>query len=180
MIKGLGAGALNAILATIVRAQWPAVGVVLAAAAVGLVGYGVSLACFILALRHLGTARTAAYFSVAPFVGATVAVIALGEPVTGRFVIAAALMAVGLYLHLIERHEHKHVHEPLSHEHGHVHDAHHQHAHGPNDPTGEPHTHWHEHSRLVHSHSPLSGYAPPALALRRLTAGEVRLDATPA
>ena len=152
MIKGLAAGSLNAVLATAVRAQWPSFGLALAAGTVGLIGYGVSLACFILALRHLGTARTGAYFSVAPFVGATVAVVALGDPVTARFVIAAALMAVGLYLHLTERHQHEHQHEPMAHEHRHVHDAHHQHAHAAGDPPGEPHTHWHEHSALVHSH----------------------------
>lgn len=152
MIKGLGAGVLNAVLATAVRAEWPSLGVTITAAAVGLVGYGVSLAFFILALRHLGTARTGAYFSMAPFVGATAAVVALGEPVTGRFLIAAALMGVGLYFHLTERHEHEHVHEPMSHEHRHVHDAHHQHAHASDDPLGEPHTHWHDHPRLVHSH----------------------------
>ena len=152
MIKGLAAGSLNAVLATAVRAQWPSFGLALAAGVVGLIGYGVSLACFILALRHLGTARTGAYFSVAPFVGATVAVVALGDPVTARFVIAAALMAVGLYLHLTERHAHEHQHEPMAHEHRHVHDAHHQHTHASGDPPGEPHTHWHEHSPLVHSH----------------------------
>lgn len=152
MIKGLAAGTLNAILATTVHAQWPRLGVALGAAAVGLVGYGVSLACFILALRHLGTARTGAYFSVAPFVGATVAIVALGEPVSDRFLMAAALMALGLYVHLTERHEHEHEHEPMAHEHRHVHDAHHQHTHADGDPPGEPHTHWHEHPGLIHSH----------------------------
>jgi drug/metabolite transporter (DMT)-like permease len=152
MIKGLGAGALNAALGMMVGAQWPQISAALAAGAVGLLGYGVSLVCFILALRHLGTARTGAYFSVAPFVGAIVAVAALGESITPRFLVAAALMAAGLYLHVTERHEHEHVHEPMAHEHRHVHDAHHQHAHAPGDPAGEPHTHWHEHSRLVHSH----------------------------
>lgn len=152
MIKGLAAGSLNAILATTLRAQWPPAGMALAAAAVGVAGYGASLACFILALRHLGTARTGAYFSAAPFVGATTAILVLGDPVTARFVAAAALMGVGLYLHLTERHEHEHVHEPMTHEHRHVHDAHHQHAHAPGDPPGEPHTHRHTHSRLVHSH----------------------------
>ena len=152
MIKGLGAGALNATLGMIVGAQWPHLSSALAAGVVGFLGYGVSLVCFILALRHLGTARTGAYFSMAPFVGATVAIAALGEPITPRFVVAAALMAAGLYLHVTERHEHEHVHEPMAHEHRHVHDAHHQHAHGPGDPPGEPHTHWHEHPRLVHSH----------------------------
>jgi drug/metabolite transporter (DMT)-like permease len=152
MIKGLGAGTLNAALGMSVGEHWPRFSPALAAGVVGFLGYGVSLVCFILALRHLGTARTGAYFSVAPFVGATVAVAALGEPLTPRFVVAAALMAAGLYLHVTERHDHEHVHEPMAHEHRHVHDVHHQHAHAPSDPPGEPHTHWHEHSRLVHSH----------------------------
>ena len=117
-----------------------------------LLGIYVVLVCFILALRHLGTARTSAYFSFAPFLGASISILAFAEPLTPRFLVAGGLMASGLYLHLAERHEHLHVHEPMAHEHRHVHDAHHQHAHGPNDPPGEPHTHWHEHERLVHSH----------------------------
>ncbi|MND07304.1 hypothetical protein D3C83_291930 [compost metagenome] len=43
----------------------------LAAGLLGFLGYGISLTLFIVALRHLGTARTGAYFSVAPFFGAT-------------------------------------------------------------------------------------------------------------
>ena len=40
-------------------------------------------------------------------------------------------MALGVWLHLTERHIHDHTHEPLSHAHPHTHDAHHQHSHGP-------------------------------------------------
>jgi drug/metabolite transporter (DMT)-like permease len=152
MIKGLAAGTFNVLLASLLGSAWPEVGAVTAAAAVGFVTYGVSLVCFILALRHLGTARTGAYFSFAPFVGASIAILEFGEPVTAPFLIAAGLMGIGLYLHLAERHEHVHIHEPLAHEHRHVHDEHHQHAHGPDDPAGEPHSHWHAHPRLVHSH----------------------------
>jgi hypothetical protein len=123
------------------------------AGVVGLLGYGVSLVMFVLALRHLGTARTGAYFSTAPFIGAALAIAMFGEPVGWRLLTAAALMAVGLYLHLVERHEHDHVHEPLEHEHAHVHDEHHQHVHGPNDPPGERHVHRHQHSRLRHRHA---------------------------
>jgi len=152
MIKGLAAGTVNTALGLLLAPSWPQVRAIAAAMTVGFVGYGVSLVCFILALRHLGTARTGAYFSFAPFVGASIAVLVLDEPMTPTFLVAAGLMAIGLYLHLAERHDHEHVHEPLAHEHRHVHDAHHQHAHGPNDPPGEPHTHWHVHTRLVHSH----------------------------
>jgi len=153
MIKGLAAGTFNTALGLSQASVWPRLSVVAAAMAVGFVGYGVSLVCFILALRHLGTARAGAYFSFAPFAGALVAVLVLGESANVTFLIAAGLMAVGLYLHLAERHEHEHIHEALAHEHRHVHDEHHRHTHTPNDPPGEPHSHWHEHIRFVHSHS---------------------------
>lgn len=152
MIKGLAAGTVNVALAMALRSAWPATWAVFAAAVVGFLGYGVSLTLFVLALRHLGTARTGAYFSLAPFAGALIAILGFGEPVTPPFLIAAALMGVGLYLHLAERHEHEHLHDPTVHEHRHVHDEHHCHAHGPHDPPGEPHTHAHAHARLVHRH----------------------------
>ena len=153
MIKGLAAGSVNLVAAGVLGTRWPGASIVGAAAALGFVSYGLSLVCFIVALRHLGTARTGAYFSFAPFVGAAVSVVVLGEPLTRTFVAAAALMGIGLYLHLTERHQHTHAHEAMTHAHRHVHDAHHQHAHAPDDPPGEPHTHAHHHEPLVHSHA---------------------------
>lgn len=152
MVKGLAAGGVNLALALAAGASLPSWSLTLAAGAIGFLGYGVSLVFFVLALRHLGTARTGAYFSTAPFVGALAAILIFDEPVTLRLLAAAGLMAFGLYLHLAERHDHEHVHEPMEHEHAHVHDAHHQHAHGPHDPPGEPHSHVHAHGRLAHSH----------------------------
>lgn len=152
MIKGLVAGSVNTVLAIILHASWPAVWVIGAAGTIGFFGYGVSLTLFVLALRHLGTARTAAYFSIAPFVGAIIAIVGFGEPMTLAFILAAALMMLGLYFHLAECHEHEHRHEPIIHEHSHIHDAHHRHRHAANDPPGEPHTHSHVHARLAHRH----------------------------
>ena len=119
---------------------------------VGFVGYGVSLVLFVLALRGLGAARTGAYFSTAPFVGAAIAIIAFGEPVSWPFWLAAGLMAAGVWLHLTEVHEHEHVHEPLTHTHAHRHDAHHLHEHAFEWDGHEPHTHEHRHEPLVHRH----------------------------
>jgi hypothetical protein len=130
----------------------PGTGTILAAGVVGFLGYGVSLTLFVLGLRYLGTARTGAYFSLAPFIGALLSLILLDEPFTVRLVAAGTLMAVGLWLHLTERHEHEHAHEALEHEHRHTHDAHHKHSHLPSDPQGEPHSHWHQHKPLVHLH----------------------------
>src|SRR5947207_8279542 len=97
----------------------------LSAGVVGLCGYGISLVLFVLALRNLGTARTGAYFSTAPFLGAVISLALFREPLTLQLGAAALLMGAGVWLHLAERHEHEHVHEPLQHEHRHVHDAHH-------------------------------------------------------
>lgn len=151
-LKGLIAGALNAALALALGAALPQAGAMAAAALVGFLGYGVSLALFIVALRHLGTARTGAYFSVAPFFGAALALALLGEQATAAFWVAAALMGLGVWLHVRERHEHEHEHEPLQHSHAHVHDEHHRHAHDAGAPQGEPHVHPHRHEGLVHRH----------------------------
>lgn len=151
-LKGLVAGAVNLGLAFAAGASVPGPFLFAAAGVLGLAGYGVSLMLFIVALRHLGTARTGAYFSVAPFFGAVLAIGLLREEPTAAFWIAAALMALGVWLHLTERHFHSHVHEPMQHTHEHVHDAHHQHSHEADWDGREPHAHAHGHGRLVHSH----------------------------
>jgi drug/metabolite transporter (DMT)-like permease len=152
MLKGLVAGAVNLTLVLMQGAALPSTGTILAAGVVGFLGYGVSLALFVLGLRHLGTARTGAYFSLAPFIGALLAVTLLNEPLTVRLIMAGSLMAAGLWLHLTERHEHEHTHDALEHEHRHTHDEHHQHQHGPDEPLNVPHSHWHQHKPLVHRH----------------------------
>ena len=149
-IKGLAAGAMNTALALWLGASFPSLPVVAAGGIVGFLGVGVSLVMFMLGLRHLGTARTGAYFSLAPFIGAAIAIMLFGEQPTVQFGMAAALMALGLWLHLTERHDHEHTHEALEHEHLHWHDEHHQHAH--DGPVSEPHSHWHRHEPIQHKH----------------------------
>lgn len=153
MVKGLVAGATNLALAVATGAAWPPATVVAGAALLGLLSYGTSLVLFVIALRHLGTARTGAYFSVAPFFGAVLAIGLLREPLTLQLVLAGILMAVGVWLHLTERHSHRHVHEALEHSHAHDHDAHHQHVHADGSPATSRHTHWHRHEPLAHSHA---------------------------
>lgn len=150
MLKGLVAGTVNVGIAAALGAALPGLDVLIAAGTIGFMSYGVSLVLFVIALRHLGTARTGAYFSTAPFAGALLALPLLGEHVSPQLAVAAVLMAAGVWLHLTERHEHEHTHEPLEHEHEHVHDEHHQHAHA--GPVSGTHTHWHRHERLTHSH----------------------------
>ncbi len=152
-IKGVVAGATNLALALALGAAWPSLARIGGALAVGFLAYGVSLVLFVVALRHLGAARTGAYFGVAPFFGALVAVVGLAEPVTLPLLGAGALMALGVWLHASERHEHPHLHEALEHEHEHRHDDHHAHDHGDAVAPGEAHTHPHRHEPLRHGHA---------------------------
>ena len=151
-VKGLVAGVVNLGLAFALGAHVPAPTQVAAAMIVGVLAYGVSLALFVVGLRELGTARTGAYFSVAPFFGALLALL-LGDPLTPALVAAGALMAFGVWLHLTERHAHAHEHEATMHEHMHVHDEHHRHGHDFDWDGREPHHHPHRHEPLRHTHA---------------------------
>lgn len=151
-VKGLVAGSVNLCVALMLGARLPDASKIMAAMTTGLAGYGVSLVLFVVALRNLGTARTGAYFSAAPLFGVTLSLMLWPELPSLPFWIAAALMGVGIWLHVRERHEHPHAHEVLEHNHPHKHDEHHQHAHDFNWEGDEPHVHPHRHSPLVHTH----------------------------
>jgi drug/metabolite transporter (DMT)-like permease len=153
LLKGCVAGVVNVGIAFALGSRVPPRGALSGALVVGFAGYGVSLVLFVVALRHIGTARTGAYFSLAPFFGGLIAVLVLREPVTIQLVTAGLLMATGVWLHLTERPEHEHSHEEMAHEHRHVHDQHHQHSHDGSEPPGEPHSHWHVHAPFSHSHA---------------------------
>lgn len=99
-VKGLVAGAVNCAFAFGAGASLPGSALLAKAAALGFVSYGLSLVCFILSLRRIGSARTGLFFSLAPFFGATAGIVFLREPVTGRLLLGAALMAAGAALAL--------------------------------------------------------------------------------
>ncbi|TSA16002.1 MAG: DMT family transporter [Betaproteobacteria bacterium] len=151
MIKGLAAGCVNTAAAMALGAHFPNALPLAGALMLGWLAYGISLTLYIVALRHLGSARAAAHFSTAPFIGAALAIALLGEPVSAGFVAAFLLMVAATWLALSEQHGHAHVHEPLAHQHQHTHDAHHQHEHR-GDEGPEPHAHAHRHASLEHSH----------------------------
>lgn len=151
--KGLVAGSVNLAIATALVDQWPSTPTMLSASVLGLFAYGISLTLFVVALRHLGSARTGAYFSIAPFVGALISLPLLGEELNSRLLLAGGLMAWGVWLHLTEHHAHEHQHEAMEHTHEHEHDAHHQHDHEPGVESGTRHSHAHRHEALDHSHA---------------------------
>jgi drug/metabolite transporter (DMT)-like permease len=153
MTKGLIAGFTNLVLALFIQhAAWPGTWVISGSLILGFASYGLSLTWFVIALRQLGTARTGAYFAVAPFFGAIVSIVLLDEPVTNPLLVAGVLMALGTWLHLTEHHEHRHTHDELKHNHEHVHDEHHQHEHAYPVTPGSKHHHLHQHATLRHTH----------------------------
>jgi drug/metabolite transporter (DMT)-like permease len=155
--KACGAAAINLTIALLVRGSaWPPAWVIVAALGLGAISYGVSIVLDAYALRIVGAAREAALFATAPFAGAIVAVVILGDSVTFGIAVAGCLMIVGTIGFLTDRHVHEHTHDPLAHEHRHVHDAHHQHEHAPGTASGEPHSHWHVHAPLTHAHAHVS------------------------
>lgn len=126
--QGSGCRCTNVLLALSLGAALPGVGLIGAGAVVGFFGIGVSLVMFMLGLRHLRAARTGAHFSLAPFIGAILAVMIFRDAITVQLVLARLLMGLGLWLHLSD---HDHAHEALEHDHAHTHDDHHHHT-----PTG--------------------------------------------
>lgn len=150
-LKGLAAGPISILLGMAAGERLPLGGFLAAGAVAGALGYGLSLTLFISALRQIGTARTAAYFSVAPFVGAVLSIVFLGDQMSWRLAAAGMLMAAGVWLHLTERHMHLHKHDAGEHEHRHMHDEHH--AHEPAVDARQPHTHRHVHEPLIHLHA---------------------------
>jgi len=150
-IKGLVAGVTNVGLALAVGVTFPPIPTVLMSAVVGFLGYGVSLTLFVVALRELGAARAGAYFSTAPFVGAIIAIPLLGDSVSFALVMAGSLMGVGVWLHITERHSHRHEHKTMEHSHAHTHDDVH-HGHGHKVLPKEAHVHIHRHEPIQHTH----------------------------
>jgi drug/metabolite transporter (DMT)-like permease len=154
-VKGLSAGGFSLGLSWLMGYEFPdmtAIGMILV---LGFVGYGVSVVLDIYALRLLGAAREAAFFSTAPFIGALAAVPILGEHWRLGEYLAGATMAIGIGVLLREHHSHLHLHTGMEHDHVHTHtDPHHQHDH--KEKLVGPHAHWHRHLPLQHDHGHVS------------------------
>jgi drug/metabolite transporter (DMT)-like permease len=152
LAKGAIAGSTNVLLGMLLGDGMPTAGVVLAALAVGAIGYGASITLWVTGARDLGAARGQLVFSAAPFVGVLVAWLVLRDPVRPAEAAGVLIAAFGVSRVLGSQHEHVHRHLPTEHDHEHHHhDGHHDHAHSAEDDTAR-HTHAHRHEALVHAH----------------------------
>jgi uncharacterized membrane protein len=151
IIKGVGSGIGALIIAAFAKELvWDTSSIILSLL-LGFFAYGLSIYFYVMAQRHLGAARTSSYYAVAPFIGVGISFIVFSETLTTDFIIASAVMILGTYLAVVERHVHEHVHKFKEHEHRHNHgDGHHNHTHS-FLVEGE-HSHPHAHDEIVHTH----------------------------
>ncbi|MEE2777878.1 MAG: EamA family transporter [Acidobacteriota bacterium] len=151
-VKGAVAGGAT-LAAGLGLEPWQAGAVPIAAAlGVGVLAYGVSIVLYIVSAQDVGATRAQAVFAAAPFLGAGLAFVFLGEPVGVAHGIAVVLLVPSVAAVLMSQHEHLHVHEGLDHVHSHRHDdGHHNHVH-PGLPAWVRHTHWHHHEPMRHPH----------------------------
>lgn len=119
---------------------------------VGSFSYGISIVFFIKALAGLGSFRTGAFFSLAPFIGALTSLVFLHEWIGWVMFPAVILTVVGVWLISTERHEHLHVHWEHVHTHLHTHDDNH-HTHQHTEVINGAHVHEHRHSPQRHTHT---------------------------
>jgi drug/metabolite transporter (DMT)-like permease len=152
LVKGAAAGATNFALGLATAPLHAAPAEIGAALAVGALSYGASIALYIRAAHQLGATRAQSVFASAPFVGAVLSGVVLGEPILPIQIAAVLLLVPSIAVLFSSQHAHAHVHEPLEHVHSHRHDdGHHLHVH-PGQPASLRHSHPHRHERLEHAH----------------------------
>lgn len=97
-IKGFGSGLGAFIIALAVGESLPNLSTLLLIAILGFVSYGLSIYVYTYAQRGIGAAKTSTYYAVAPFVGALLSIVFLGEQITPIFIVALVLMGIGAWL----------------------------------------------------------------------------------
>jgi drug/metabolite transporter (DMT)-like permease len=116
LAKGLVAGSVNFVLGLVLHGAPPA-RIVIAALAIGAIGYGVSITTWITGARLLGAARGQAIFALAPFIGAVLAWPVNGDRLTATTMVAFLVSLAGVVILVSSHHAHRHTHEPLEHTH---------------------------------------------------------------
>ena len=151
-IKGLCCGMGSFVIAEIVGESLPKIEYVILAMALGFVAFGLSIFMYIRAQRDLGAAKTSAYYSVAPFIGAFLAFIVNGERLTIVYLFGLLFMIAGTVFVVADTLicNHKHVHTHLvTHTHNgttHTHTVTHEHSH---NHVCQTHEHSHRHNKKI-------------------------------
>ena len=102
ILKGLGSGLGSFIIALSLNELGGAWSYLVLALLLGFFSYGMSLYFYISAQRHLGAARTSAYYAIAPFAGSIFSFLILKDTLSIIFAIAFIIMSIGTYLAIKE------------------------------------------------------------------------------
>jgi len=97
-IKGLFSGLGSLIVALIVGESIPEILWIIAVLLLGFVAYGLSINFYIKAQKHLGAAKTSAYYSIAPFLGVFFGIVLLNETPCIQFYIGLIIMIIAIVL----------------------------------------------------------------------------------
>lgn len=97
IIKGFGSGAGSLLISILIHETSTNLIYILAALLLGFVSYGLSIFFYVTAQRHLGAAKTSAFYAVAPFIGVALSLILFVELPTASFIIALLIMILGTY-----------------------------------------------------------------------------------
>lgn len=97
-IKGLFSGLGSLIVALIAGENIPEIIWMIAVLLLGFVAYGLSINFYIKAQKHLGAAKTSAYYSIAPFLGVFFGIVLLNETPCIQFYIGLVIMIIAIVL----------------------------------------------------------------------------------
>lgn len=97
-VKGFGSGLGALLIAIFVGDEFPLFQHTVIILLLGYVAYGLSIYFYTYAQRIIGAAKTSTYYALAPFIGALLSILILGEPVTLTFIMASIIMAVGCWI----------------------------------------------------------------------------------
>ena len=98
IIKGIFSGLGSLAVAFIAGESLPNIKWLVLVLLLGFVAYGLSINFYIMAQKHIGAAKTSAFYSVAPFLGVAFSMIFVGETPSLQFYIAFAVMVAATAL----------------------------------------------------------------------------------
>lgn len=127
IIKGIFCGIGSFVTALAVGEKIPKASLVIIVMLLGFAAYGLSINFYIMAQKHLGAAKTSAYYSIAPFLGVLFSFVFVGERPKIQFYAALAIMTASTVLmvkdtvELQHNHEHSHIKNGIAYTHSHLH-----------------------------------------------------------
>ena len=97
-VKGIFSGLGSLVIALVVGEEIPGVGWLIPVMLLGFVAYGLSINFYIKAQKYLGAAKTSAYYSIAPFLGAAFGMLLFREIPGPQFFVGLIIMAAATVL----------------------------------------------------------------------------------